>query len=101
MVSQEFYDEYSRKGFVQVNSEKVNALALKCLKSPVLDLGCYWGHKTKWLKEHFDNAEGCDISSAALEKARETTQTQLSSNATLEKKDSKPKKNTTPFLPQK
>ena len=71
MVSQEFYEEYAKKGFAQVNSDKVNKLALKCLKSPVLDLGCYWGHKTRWLKEHFSNAEGCDISNAALEKARE------------------------------
>lgn len=71
MVSQEFYEEYAKKGFVQVNSDKVNKLALKFLKSPVLDLGCYWGHKTKWLKEHFESVDGCDISSAALEKARE------------------------------
>jgi 2-polyprenyl-3-methyl-5-hydroxy-6-metoxy-1,4-benzoquinol methylase len=71
MVSEEFYDYYAEKGFVQLNSEKVNALALKWLKSPVLDLGCYFGSKTKWLSGQFEIVHGCDISKKALEKARQ------------------------------
>ncbi len=66
----DFYEDYAKKGFVQVNSKKVNKIALKFLKSPVLDLGCYYGHKTKWLAEHFDKVDGCDISKTALSKAK-------------------------------
>ena len=66
----EFYEEYAEKGFVQVSSKKVDKLALKFLKSPVLDLGWYYGRKTKWLAEHFDKVDGCDISKIALSKAK-------------------------------
>ena len=66
----DFYEDYAKKGFVQVNSKKVDKIALKFLKSPVLDLGCYYGRKTKWLAEHFDKVDGCDISKTALSKAK-------------------------------
>ncbi len=70
MSLEEFYEDYAEKGFVQVNSKKVNKIALKFLKSPVLDLGCYYGQKTKWLAKHFDKVDGCDISKAAIARAK-------------------------------
>ena len=66
-----FYEEYAKKGHMQVDSEKVEKLALEWLKSPVLDIGCYYGKKTGFLAGHFE-AEGCDISKTAIEKAKKT-----------------------------
>jgi len=56
---------------LQVESDKVNKLALANLKTPVLDLGCFKGDKTAFLNKHFEHAEGCDISLNALVKATE------------------------------
>lgn len=71
MGQAEFYENYAKAGFAQLNSEKVNALALRYLKSPVLDVGCYFGKKTSFLAQHFEKAEGCDISKTAVQKAGE------------------------------
>jgi 2-polyprenyl-3-methyl-5-hydroxy-6-metoxy-1,4-benzoquinol methylase len=70
MDTNKFYESYAEKGFMQVNSEKVGALAKQFLKSPVLDIGCYFGQKTAFLSKHFEKVEGCDISKTAIEKAK-------------------------------
>ena len=65
-----FYENYAEKGYMQVNSKKVESLAKEFLKSPVLDIGCYYGKKTAFLSKHFEEVEGCDISRTAVEKAK-------------------------------
>lgn len=69
MGQSSFYEVYAKKRHMQVDSKKVERLALQSLKSPVLDVGCYYGKKTAFLSKHFE-AEGCDISSTAIKKAR-------------------------------
>lgn len=86
MGASDFYENYAKTGFVQLNSEKVNALALCYLKSPVLDAGCYFGKKTGFLAQHFE-VEGCDISKTAVQKAGENNKGISFFECDFEKKD--------------
>jgi len=68
MGLQVFYEKYAESSVAQVDSKKVMAIARHFLKPPVLDVGCFFGDKTKELSKWLE-ADGCDISRNAIKGA--------------------------------